>query len=207
MARKTKAEALATRADILDAAIQVFMEKGVAGATLEQIAEAAGVTRGAIYWHFKNKLEIFRELNNEVQSSFIQTLLEDLDREHEEPLEQLRELCTELLVDLDRNSRKRNILLILLLRCDYSGEMEAELQQQQENQRKNVRVFANYFKRAIDKGHLSKEVDPNVLALSLMCYLSGIVFESFRCSGALNLRPKAAKLVDQFFAGVGSGHR
>ncbi|MCW8195909.1 TetR family transcriptional regulator [Proteobacteria bacterium 005FR1] len=207
MARKTKAEALATRADILDAAIQVFMDKGVAGATLEQIAEAAGVTRGAIYWHFKNKLEIFRELNNEVQSSFVQTLLEDLDREHEEPLEQLRELCIELLVDLERNPRKRSILLILFLRCDYSGEMAAELQQQQENQRKNVRVFANYFKRAIDKGHLAREVDPNVLSMSLMCYLSGIVFESFRCPGALNLKSNAGKLVDQFFSGLGSCRR
>lgn len=203
MARRTKAEALVTRGDILHAAIEVFLDRGVAGATLEQIAEAAGVTRGAIYWHFRNKLELFRELNDEVQSSFIQSLLQDLDRDHPKPLEQLRELCVELLGDIDRNTRKRDILCILFLRCDYSGEMEEQLQQQGENQRKNSRVFANYFRRAIDKGHLSREVDPDVLALSLMCYLAGIVFESFRCPSAFNLRANGRKFVDQFFAGVG----
>jgi len=203
MARKTKAEALATRADIVDAAIRVFMERGVSGSTLEQIAEAAGVTRGAIYWHFKNKLEIFRELNDEVQSNLIQSLLEDLDRDHPQPLEQLRELCIGLLTDLDCNPRKRHILRILLLRCDYSGEMEVQLQQQQDNQRKNSRLFANYFRRAIEKGHLDREVDPNVLALSLICYMSGIVFEYFRCPAALNLKSNMPKLVDQFFAGFG----
>lgn len=203
MARKTKAEALATRSDILDAAIQVFVERGVAGATLEQIAEAAGVTRGAIYWHFKNKLEIFRELNSEVQASFIESILRDLDKNHPNPLDQLRRLCVELLQELDEDRRKRAILRILLLRCDYSGEMEVQLRQQGRDQSKNSRLFASYFKRAIDKGHLAESVDPEVLSLSLICYLSGIVYEYFRCPAAIDLEVNSEKLITQFFAGVG----
>jgi hypothetical protein len=39
--------------------IAVFLERGVSRATLDEIARAAGVTRGAIYWHFRDKLEIF----------------------------------------------------------------------------------------------------------------------------------------------------
>lgn len=203
MARKTKAEALATRGDILNAAIQVFVENGVAGATLEQIAEAAGVTRGAIYWHFKNRLEIFRELNSEVQASFIKSILDDLDRDHPAPLDQLRRLCVGLLKDLDQDQRKRDILRILLLRCDYSGEMEVQLQQQSRDQSKNSRLFASYFKRAIDKGHLARSVDPDVVSLSLICYLSGIIYEYFRCPAAIDLNANAEKLVAQFFVGVG----
>src|SRR5574339_1110092 len=59
MVRRTKEEAQETRSRILDAAERVFHEKGVAHASLEDIAAAAEVTRGAIYWHFKDKAELF----------------------------------------------------------------------------------------------------------------------------------------------------
>ena len=54
MVRKTKEEAEQTRKDILNAARIVFHECGVSRSSLEKIAKAAGVTRGAIYWHFKD---------------------------------------------------------------------------------------------------------------------------------------------------------
>jgi len=47
---------LETKNDILEAAINVFVEKGVVRSTLEQIAAKAGFTRGAVYWHFKIKM-------------------------------------------------------------------------------------------------------------------------------------------------------
>ncbi len=59
MVRRTKEEALETRSRIIDAAEQVFYVKGVANASLEEIAAAAELTRGAIYWHFKDKAELF----------------------------------------------------------------------------------------------------------------------------------------------------
>src|ERR1700712_1304134 len=55
MVRRTKEEAAETRNSILDAAERVFFEKGVSRTTLADIALEAGVTRGAIYWHFANK--------------------------------------------------------------------------------------------------------------------------------------------------------
>src|SRR5690606_12983243 len=59
--RRTKEQAEQTRASILAAAEQLFLEKGVAHSTLDQIARAAGVTRGAVYWHFENKAHLFHE--------------------------------------------------------------------------------------------------------------------------------------------------
>ncbi|MDS7773050.1 TetR family transcriptional regulator, partial [Klebsiella oxytoca] len=55
MARKTKQQALETRQHILDVALRLFSQQGVSSTSLAAIAKAAGVTRGAIYWHFKNK--------------------------------------------------------------------------------------------------------------------------------------------------------
>lgn len=62
MARKTKKESLETRQDILTAAARVFSTHGVAKTSLNDIAKEAGVTRGAIYWHFENKTDLFNEL-------------------------------------------------------------------------------------------------------------------------------------------------
>jgi TetR/AcrR family acrAB operon transcriptional repressor len=59
MVRRTKEEALATRHRILDAAELIFERRGVSRTSLHDIAEAAQVTRGAIYWHFKDKADLF----------------------------------------------------------------------------------------------------------------------------------------------------
>ena len=67
MARRTKAEAEETRQRILDAAERLFFVDGVSRTSLELIANAAGVTRGAIYWHFKNKVELFEALHERVK--------------------------------------------------------------------------------------------------------------------------------------------
>ena len=49
MARRTKEEALETRMQIIDAARRVFHAEGVNRSTLDKVAKAAGVTRGAVY--------------------------------------------------------------------------------------------------------------------------------------------------------------
>jgi TetR/AcrR family acrAB operon transcriptional repressor len=62
MVRRTKAEAEATRHQILDAAERVFLARGVAQTRLQDVASAAGVTRGAIYWHFADKAALFNAM-------------------------------------------------------------------------------------------------------------------------------------------------
>ena len=59
MARRTKAEAQATRNALIDAAERLFDSRGVSRTSLQDIAQAAGATRGAIYWHFKDKADLF----------------------------------------------------------------------------------------------------------------------------------------------------
>ncbi|WP_303295791.1 TetR family transcriptional regulator, partial [Escherichia coli] len=62
MARKNKQEAQETRQHILDVALRLFSQQGVSSTSLGEIAKAAGVTRGAIYWHFKDKSDLFSEI-------------------------------------------------------------------------------------------------------------------------------------------------
>ena len=64
MVRRTKEDAQETRNRILDAAVEVFNRQGVAQTSLNDIAAEAGVTRGAIYWHFANKVALFDAMIN-----------------------------------------------------------------------------------------------------------------------------------------------
>ncbi|WP_445989721.1 TetR family transcriptional regulator [Chromobacterium haemolyticum] len=66
MARKTKEESQKTRDAILDGAERVFLLQGVANATMAQIADAAGVSRGAVYGHYDNKMEVCRAMVDRV---------------------------------------------------------------------------------------------------------------------------------------------
>ena len=52
-------ETTATRERILAAAGHVFARKGYMAASLDEVAQAAGMTKGAIYWHFRSKSDLF----------------------------------------------------------------------------------------------------------------------------------------------------
>ena len=71
--RKTKAEAQKTREQLLQSALDTFYRQGVAKTPLQAIARNAGVTRGALYWHFKNKEELFEELFRQTFENFSTT--------------------------------------------------------------------------------------------------------------------------------------
>jgi len=202
MARRTKQEALETRVAILDAAAQVFYAKGVANAGLEEIAEIAGVTRGAIYWHFKNKVDLFEALHDTLHEPLMEVILQDLENDHPQPLKQLEELCVEVLVELADNTKKQRILSIFFLKCDYSGEMAQVLQKQEAQQVKSRKLFDRYFERAKAKGHVNAKFDPQSLSIGLWCYLTGIVQEYLRFPNQIDIKKQAPQLVAQFFNGL-----
>lgn len=125
--RRTKEQAEQTRSAILLAAEQLFLEKGVTHSTLEQIAQAAGVTRGAVYWHFQNKAHLFHEMLNQVRLPPEQLTERLCGCAEGDALLSLRDLCIEAIANLARDTQKRRILTILLHRCEFTAELrEAE---------------------------------------------------------------------------------
>ncbi|MDP9108966.1 MAG: TetR family transcriptional regulator, partial [Pseudomonadota bacterium] len=105
MARSTKTEAVETRRRILDAAEQIFHVLGVPRTSLGDIATAAQVSRGAIYWHFANKAELFNAMYERVRLP-MEAMVEDAEAEQDaqrgqanngtlkaDPLGQLRSAC------------------------------------------------------------------------------------------------------------------
>ncbi len=62
MARRTKEEAEETKKAICLAALDIFCEKGYSRTTFDEIAKRINLTKGAIYWHFRNKADILTEI-------------------------------------------------------------------------------------------------------------------------------------------------
>lgn len=59
MGRRTAVDASATRQAIVDAAFKLFGRAGYDGVSIDRISKASGLSKSAMYWHFKNKADLF----------------------------------------------------------------------------------------------------------------------------------------------------
>lgn len=202
MAKKTKEEAEKTRNAILDAAIKIFSEKGVTTTSLEEIAKAADVTRGAVYWHFKNKTEIFDALHDRLYQPVTEMILQDLEQDHPRPLQQMQDLCINLLQELDHNEQKRQALSLFLVNCNYTGELAAYRQQHEDRKNETLALFSRYFEQAKKKGSIAESADSEILTLGLSCYMKGIVVEYLNDPASFNIGDRAPKLIKLFFTAI-----
>ncbi|TCC14710.1 multidrug efflux transporter transcriptional repressor AcrR [Kosakonia quasisacchari] len=132
MARKTKQQALETRQHILDVAMRLFSQQGVSATSLAEIAQAAGVTRGAIYWHFKNKSDLFSEIWKLSESSIGDLEIEYRAKFPDDPLSVLREILVYILEATVVEERRRLMMEIIFHKCEFVGEM-AIVQEAQRN--------------------------------------------------------------------------
>lgn len=173
MARKTKEEALATRAQIIDAARRVFHTEGVNRSTLDKVAKAAGVTRGAVYWHFANKTELFLAVKQTYTSEFdqLQALLSPVV--DASPLNAITAYLESLFTALIENQAARETFEIILLRCEYVEEFHEVLQVITEPCTDILSSFEQLYRSAAKNGELKASLDPELMALDSLAFVRG----------------------------------
>lgn len=199
MVRKTKEEAQNTRKNILIAALDVFYVKGVGASSLEDIAETAGVTRGAVYWHFKNKADIFNALHTEIHMSFITRLIGTQEKSDQDPLEQLRALCIDSLEDIQSNLHKKKFFTVFFLKCDYAGDLASLLPIQNGHNAESQKMIEGFFEKAITQGQLPKNSNTRLLSAALFCYMGGIIHEYLRDPDFIDLKTMTRPLIELYF--------
>jgi TetR/AcrR family acrAB operon transcriptional repressor len=194
MARRTKAEAAATREALLDAAEEVFLEKGVARTSLEQIARHADMTRGAIYWHFRNKADLFQAMLQRVRMPF-QELVEEIGDPSvtERPLEAIRLACLKGFERLEQ-PRYRRVHAILIHHCEVFGDIDP-LAMQNEMADEACGALADYFCCAARHGQLRDDLSPENAAELMQAMLGGLFHDWLRNHERFSLLDKGGQLV------------
>ncbi|QJQ96089.1 MULTISPECIES: TetR family transcriptional regulator [Halomonadaceae] len=199
MARRTKAEAEATRESLLDAAEEVFHDNGVARTSLEQIARHAGVTRGAVYWHFKNKADLFMALIEQVRMPFEELVAEvSGNAEDVSPLETLRLACHHSFIRLER-PRHQRILSILVHRCEFFSDINP-LEMQERLAKECHTEMCRHFQTAYECGLLRADLDPETAARLLQATFGGLLHDWLRNPEQYSLRQKGGELIDALFS-------
>lgn len=175
MARKTKEDALATRDAILDAAAALFAEQGVSGTTLQHIATAAGVTRGAIYWHFEDKGAMFNAMMERAAMP-LEAAMNLLDKpDATDPLGDLQAYA-ECVFRLTTDDPKARITFeIATLKIEYTGEMTAVRERKTQNQADWIRRAEGRVKLAIKNDQVKPAVKPRAAALGLWVLIEGLI--------------------------------
>lgn len=195
MAKKTKADALKTRQHLIETAIVQFALRGVSNTTLNDIADAARVTRGAIYWHFENKTQLFNEVW--AQQPALRELIQDklLVHDAESPLEQLREQLIVGLQYIAEIPRQQALLQILFHKCEFNEEMISE-QEIREKMGLNLHTLRQTLQKSMAKGEIANQLDLDVMVIVIYGAFSGIVKNWLINPTGYNLYQQAPVLVD-----------
>jgi TetR/AcrR family transcriptional regulator, acrAB operon repressor len=173
--RRTKQESERTRQGILSAARKVFARQGVTRTTFEEIAAAAGVTRGAIYWHFADKAELFFAMREQVGVPMIDQIDLALMRDAgSDPLAGVERFLRGILEALESDAAARQTFQIMGFKCEYVGEFERELALQRLRCSELVSKLTQAYGRARRAGQLRAGLRPAMAALETCSFVIGL---------------------------------
>jgi TetR/AcrR family acrAB operon transcriptional repressor len=196
MARKTREEAEKTRKDIIDAARRVFHQFGVGRSTLEQIASEAGVTRGAIYWHFEDKAALFHAMREDVFAPLTaraDALL--FAGEFDNPLDAIEASLNEFFSVLDDSQVVREVFEIMLSRCEYVGEFASVQQEVGKPAQTFLEKVESRYQLAARRGMLRRGLEPLPLARDTWAFTSGLLHLLLGCGKEMDLKGRIPAMI------------
>jgi len=195
--RRTQEEAEQTRQDLLRAALTVFSQKGYTATRLEDVARAAGVTRGAIYHHFGSKAELYSALieeANTVGNSAIDRAVNEGGT--------FIEIVTRILVYtfalLEDDQRFSEVMALQLTTPDVDALSQRRYDEAQEL----VDSISGFFRVIIEQGELRHDLDPVTAARAFLGYQYGLSNLWLFNRDAFSIKDSAPQLAEIFVGGI-----
>jgi len=202
MARKTKLEALETRERLLDAGEVVFRQRGATRTSLAEIAAAAGVTRGAVYWHFKDKAALFHAMCDRAPLP-LDTLFERAgETAPTKPRQTLRELCVGALQLLATDARTQAVFEVIFHKTEMVDELAGVATSHQDKRCRCLSQIEAIVRRCAEAGELPHDIDAALAAQGINALMVGIMHQWVLDPSAYDLAFAAPALIDTFLAGL-----
>lgn len=201
--RRTKEDAQQTREALIDAAELVFSQRGVSRTTLQEIAKAAGLTRGAIYWHFKDKAELFNAMMARTTMPMEDTL-KAIDVDHDvQPLVQLKAAMRDALRRIAQDPRTRRVFDIATLKVEYVDDLMGVRQRHLDVHTSCRSHIEATFRRAQALGQLPPRPDARMMAVGYLGLINGLIHNWMLDQTLFDLLAAAEQGVDVYLKGLG----
>lgn len=202
MARRTKADAAKTRQAIIDAACEVFHARGVARTSLDEVAAAAGVTRGAVYWHFKGKIDLFFAVRDNVPLP----LVDGVDSElmfslPADPLMGIEHALTSILEKLLATPALKRAHQLIAFRCEYVAELGPAFDRIYRSPHAPLlKLLTRAYKQASVTGQLRSGVKPQQCALDTAAFINGLLTQWLVADGSSEAHRRSLRMIRDHIA-------
>ncbi|XXQ67679.1 TetR family transcriptional regulator [Neisseriaceae bacterium B1] len=172
--RKTKAEAEQTRQDLLTAALDTFFENGVTNTSLQAIAEQAGVTRGALYWHFKNKEDLFDALFQKHFAPFTQQM-ERIFTLKGNAWDNLRQILHDILIMLENEECQRKFCCVMHAKCEQTSKNASITELERLYHQRSYLQLHRVLQYCQQQGSLPEKINIDLASIYLKSSFTGII--------------------------------
>ena len=154
---------------ILDAALHAIVQNGYHQSRMDDIVSTSGLSKGAIYWYYKSKKDMYLDLVNHWVIRYSNSLLK-LPQEDISSGEQLKNLFETFFKQFEKDPIVFKALLEFWSLAGRDTDFKIKLEKVTQN-------FIHYIESIIKKGVESgefKQVNPNIAAMSIMVVIEGI---------------------------------
>ncbi|MCP4149205.1 MAG: TetR family transcriptional regulator [bacterium] len=192
--KKTKEEAALTRKAVLEAAITVFSRKGYAQTSLLEVAKEAGMTRGAIYWHFSNKHQLLATIIDELDKEIKERILKIVEVE-KSALEKTRKLIAEFMRITIDEERFRIAEEIIVFKTSPDAELQKLYQKHMDHVREFRHMIIDLIEEGLEAGEFNSRFDAEIVVVALTSYISGL--KTAWLSDIVSMSPESLSLTDR----------
>ncbi len=156
---------------ILNAALMVLVEKGYESSRVDDIVEKAGLSKGAIYWYYKSKKEIYLDLVNFWVFRY-SAVLNHIVEEDAPPAQQLQDLFQYFIDQYESDPEPFKVLAEFWSMVGKDKDFKEKLQKVYSNFQQLVETI---IENGVNDGHF-KKVDVKITALSIMVNIESIIW-------------------------------
>jgi TetR/AcrR family transcriptional regulator, acrAB operon repressor len=199
--KRTKEEAAVTRSKVLKAALSVFSAKGYAATTLDDVAAAANVTRGAIYWHFKSKADLYNTLTVELSARGAE-LVQQAVAEGGTLLEILRRVFVRQCAFIEEDQEARAVIELAMFKTGLGPDLQAGRKKQLKAGNALLEGITAAMQQGIATGILRNDLDPADMARAFIAFENGAIQLWLNTPKSFSLKTSAESFTDILVAGL-----